>query len=79
MLTVYQCSLCKHLAYSRTDAEAHLKTAHAEDGASYQPVRFRCPRCGLVMNHPTDLHNHLQREHRVWLPSEALVSEPIPA
>jgi uncharacterized C2H2 Zn-finger protein len=77
MLTVYECSQCHQLAYSQTDADAHLKTAHPGDEAHMQAVRFRCPKCGILWNHPSDLRNHLQREHRVWVKSEDLVVVPL--
>lgn len=77
MLTIYECSQCRQLAYSQTDADAHLKNAHPEGEARMQAVRFRCPKCGVLWNHPSDLRNHLQREHRVWMNSDELTAVPI--
>jgi hypothetical protein len=46
-------------------------------------VRYRCPRCGMLWNHPSDLRNHMLREHRVYVPAgdgvgEEVVSEAPP-
>ena len=76
-MVTYECSQCRQLAYSQIDADAHLKIAHPESEARMQAVRFRCPKCGILWNHPADLRNHLQRDHRVWVRSEELVVVPL--
>ena len=42
MISVYKCTLCGHLAYSQTDAGAHLKEAHPGTEARMELVRYRC-------------------------------------
>ena len=80
MISVYKCTLCGHLAYSQTDADAHLKEVHPGAEARMVLVRYRCPKCGMLWNHPSDLRNHMLREHRTYVPSgdgfgEEVVSE----
>jgi uncharacterized C2H2 Zn-finger protein len=77
MISVYKCTLCGRLAYSQTDAGTHLKEAHPGTEARMELVRYRCPRCGLLLNHPSDLRNHMLREHRVYVPAGDGVGEEV--
>ena len=60
---MYKCSSCSTLFYSMVDCEAHLANEHPDQGDSCVQVQFRCPVCGQVFGHKTDVTNHALRDH----------------